>query len=1189
MKKRTKALSLIMALVMVLGVFAVLPITISAAGETVNDVTKMYDFMVANDTDSKVKNMLTAGGASEDAPYESYKPADLSAQGYATTVPTLDGIVNPDEYQITRNTYVTNPWHYSNHKGGMTESFSFDEENLYLGFTLPSVNTYGKIRLLLKAPVDNNSYQENKIVVDTTAKAVISSSRVLYLDFWPENGGFAVYDSSTGATTLLNWKKDVNVCVTPIGGSGKTPLQIEYKLPLSDIAAQFNLNASDISTLLYAVSYNSAWADRIGESDLMGIVNSIGNGDVKTAVNTMSGLTEWQCLPKAIILKSAPQADSNYDALAKSYNDVTRMYDLVRLNDTDGKVKDLMMSAYAPVDDVYASYKSADLYKYGYTTTAPTQDGKISIGEYQTSRAAYGLLPFPYQLDTANTEAFAYDAENIYVAFNLPNANKDKTIRLVIWGGLNHSYSQNYLTVANGALPTTVGTVINIDITPSTIGANSVVVNGMTVMATCSGNSNVQIEYKIPLKAIADTYGIEVADISTIRYALAYSLYSAKGTYSFGNAVIANSSGNNGTVTAAVKTVGGYDHWKSTAKTIRIHPHATDTRDLPYSSPAVEIEFGKTAMTTPSIDGNISDKEYVISRVNDGVTEHFAYDNDYIYLAFEGLPFDATKTIYFELYCPDSPLAGYSYYNRSQVPIKADDTLTTHASRGEAAAYPALGASGDYIGSAKWDVVGDSNVLEVSIKINMITYMDQPRTHNILDMSGFRYAIFDGNSIWHAEKNPVVLSDLKFADTLAGKNFTGDNVGYAVKFVKPDDLDVREDLNGLGFASTNLNEMLDIADEKPVADGVIGNDEKYTLIKEPEAMSANGSTIKEYFSHDDEYVYMAFEMTNVPDTFKGTYLYLWIGQSGVAGASWNYAQQLHVGTNGVVSDSGARRSDKNYAPYNFQNFSGAWASAEGKTIVTGTTAVMEIKLSKADLAELGKYDDLKDLSNIRYTAWYLYGNDQSAFGSNILKNDSIAYDMVQYYNDAYIDSCELPEGAEYVYSKWNGNYIAKNLNLNYADIVTADKGSIRISTFESSGLRFMTTVNKKLIDDAIAAEKTVTVGTLVIPIDYLEDGEALTHDVDKLKLDIQADINTPYRSGVTTYTFTGSITNIKPGNINRVFVAVGYVCIDGVYTYAEGTEQAVKDVAQRVIDSGDFANDESVTAILNYLTTGVKS
>lgn len=300
MKKCTKALSIVMALIMVLGVFAILPVTVSAAGESVNDVTKMYDFMVANDTDSFVKNMLVAGGASADAPYESYKPANLAAKGYTTTAPTLDGVVDNNEYQITRNTYATTAWHYSDHKGGFTESFSYDEENLYLGFTLYSWNSGAPIRLVIKALGEDadKQYQSHKLVVKDSGSPnspIQSPTRVVYLDLW-SSGWLDDFESSTG--TRLAQVAGSTYAKHKVTDNNVT---VEYKLPFEKIAAMFNMEASDISTVLYAVAYGTNGA---AGWNPYGIVNSIGNGAAKNAVNTMAGLNEWSCLPKVITLKS---------------------------------------------------------------------------------------------------------------------------------------------------------------------------------------------------------------------------------------------------------------------------------------------------------------------------------------------------------------------------------------------------------------------------------------------------------------------------------------------------------------------------------------------------------------------------------------------------------------------------------------------------------------------------------------------------------------------------------------------------------------------------------------------------------------------------------------------------------------------------------------------------------------------
>ncbi len=137
------------------------------------------------------------------------------------------------------------------------------------------------------------------------------------------------------------------------------------------------------------------------------------------------------------------------------------------------------------------------------------------------------------------------------------------------------------------------------------------------------------------------------------------------------------------------------------------------------------------------------------------------------------------------------------------------------------------------------------------------------------------------------------------------------------------------------------------------------------------------------------------------------------------------------------------------------------------------------------------------------------------------------------------DSCSLadiPSGAKVT------EIAAKKLDI---DISMKAGASIRLN--EKTGIRFHTVVDAEQIAALKAEGKTVTMGTIIAPADYVTD--ELTHELGEGKFaDVKYESETYYEDNNT---IVGSIVNIREKNIGREFIGRGYVCVDGVYYYAE--------------------------------------
>ena len=119
-----------------------------------------------------------------------------------------------------------------------------------------------------------------------------------------------------------------------------------------------------------------------------------------------------------------------------------------------------------------------------------------------------------------------------------------------------------------------------------------------------------------------------------------------------------------------------------------------------------------------------------------------------------------------------------------------------------------------------------------------------------------------------------------------------------------------------------------------------------------------------------------------------------------------------------------------------------------------------------------------------------------------------------------------------------------------------------------NGIRWYTEVDTAKIAQLKAEGHTVTMGTLIAPVDTLES--ELTQKTG-YKVDIPFDSDEYYTEGTFTG-IVGSIVNIHEehtdfnpisGNILRKFVGRGYVCVDGFYSYATQNDnfRSINDVA----------------------------
>ena len=276
MNKKRRVLSFLMALVMVLGVMAVLPITVSAKID-VFDIRYAYEFIKANDTDNKYTDTA-----------ESYKTIDTVP--YVASAPVLDGTIDEVNYSV-KNPVITrsyaqtastmsgsSPAAQANGKNSY-EYFAQDANYVYIAFVMPDYCSNVAPRLVI-----SNPYAKSYGIASNYNLSDIWNSWGIQFETNAEgnttigtNGGAASAD--TGLKTA-NWTTTMAETVAFKAPSGEdTNAYIEYKLKKSDLVAVLG------NGVLQGIGYNFRFASmEEGEVQWLNWVsNALVDGAVKTA------------------------------------------------------------------------------------------------------------------------------------------------------------------------------------------------------------------------------------------------------------------------------------------------------------------------------------------------------------------------------------------------------------------------------------------------------------------------------------------------------------------------------------------------------------------------------------------------------------------------------------------------------------------------------------------------------------------------------------------------------------------------------------------------------------------------------------------------------------------------------------------------------------------------------------------
>lgn len=143
-----------------------------------------------------------------------------------------------------------------------------------------------------------------------------------------------------------------------------------------------------------------------------------------------------------------------------------------------------------------------------------------------------------------------------------------------------------------------------------------------------------------------------------------------------------------------------------------------------------------------------------------------------------------------------------------------------------------------------------------------------------------------------------------------------------------------------------------------------------------------------------------------------------------------------------------------------------------------------------------------------------------------------------------------------LYAKW------VDFDAYYANVLTMGGASARLDeSVAKSGIRFTVNVNTALLSELAGEGYNYTLGTLIVPLDYVTDGAPTMESLDASGLGYYNIVST-YESGESYY---GTLANVKQENYGRKWVALGYVAIDMgddtvKYIYAEYDESNAKSI-----------------------------
>ncbi len=295
--------------------------------------------------------------------------------------------------------------------------------------------------------------------------------------------------------------------------------------------------------------------------------------------------------------------------------------------------------------------------------------------------------------------------------------------------------------------------------------------------------------------------------------------------------------------------------------------------------------------------------------------------------------------------------------------------------------------------------------------------------------------------------------------------------------------------------------------------------------------------------------------------FRFGYMSSNVGSGGIAirlrGAAWEgiHFRVIWGKVGPANKEVTAFENDKEYVvevgAIDFKDGSGTWvyASVDGYLVYSEKQA-----LSTWNTTHLSIYGDEGTVATIsddaRVTLTYVTSSGSlvdyaEKNGTHVLANGKTHNTFI-----GWIINGELYQAGDEI-SVGNANVTATALEL---DFVMEEGAAIRIASTEgSSGIRFTTKISTAGLTDLAAYGATVTYGTIIIPLDYLNSEtsqEPNLEDSFKNKL-VLASTYSEVDGNYTVY--RGAMANVNDYNYSRLFAGRGYMTV----TFANGETMTV--------------------------------
>ncbi len=153
------------------------------------------------------------------------------------------------------------------------------------------------------------------------------------------------------------------------------------------------------------------------------------------------------------------------------------------------------------------------------------------------------------------------------------------------------------------------------------------------------------------------------------------------------------------------------------------------------------------------------------------------------------------------------------------------------------------------------------------------------------------------------------------------------------------------------------------------------------------------------------------------------------------------------------------------------------------------------------------------------------------------------------------------------------------------DIYMEEGASVRLNA-QNSGIRFTTNIGRAGYDFLEEVASELTVGTLIVPTDYIPSGTLTLQTPKAVKILNGTKENISWMGSskdLTAYRYGGSLVNILPNNYIRNFSGIGYVTVE----YADGSSETFyapyeTDNVRSILSVACMAYDDSEKDYLDW-------